>query len=35
MTIQSKMTFANANSALTGLYFFLLMLYKVSPCKIF
>jgi hypothetical protein len=35
MTILSKVTLANANSAQTVLYFFLLMLYKASTCKIF
>jgi hypothetical protein len=31
----SKVTLANANSAQTVLYFFLLMLYRASTCKIF
>jgi len=31
----SKVTLVNGNSAQTVLYFFLLMFYKVSPCKIF
>ena len=35
MTVLSKVTLANANAAQTVLYFFQLMLYKVSPCKIF
>ena len=35
MTILSKVTLANANSAQTVLYFFFLMLYKASTCKIF
>jgi len=35
MTILSKVTLANANAAQTILYLFLLMLCKVSPCKIF
>ena len=35
MTILSEVTLANANSAPTVLYFFLLMLYKASTCKIF
>ena len=34
MTNLWKMTLTNGNSAQTLLYFFLLMLYKVSPCKI-
>ena len=33
--ILSKMTLANANSAQTVWYFFLLMLHKASPCKRF
>ena len=35
MTILSKVTLANVNSAQTVLYFFLLMLYKASTYKIF
>ena len=35
MTILSKATLTNVNSAQTVLYFFLLMLYKASTCKIF
>ena len=35
MTILSRVTLADANSAQTVLYFFLLMLYKASTCKIF
>ena len=35
MTVLSKVTLANANAAQTVLYFFQLMLYKVSSCKIF
>ena len=35
MTILSKVTFANGDSAQTVLYSFLLLLYKVSPYKIF
>jgi len=34
-TFLSKVTLVNGNSAKTVLYFFLLMLYKVSPCKIY
>ena len=35
MTILSEVTLANANSAQTVLYFFLLILYKASTCRIF
>ena len=35
MTILSKVTLANANSAQSVLYSFLLMSYKASTCKIF
>jgi hypothetical protein len=33
--LKLKVTLVNANFAQTVLYFYLLMLYKVSPCRIF